>query len=98
LSDPCCRQAESRLGGVHAGQRHLFARRIHVLAVPNLAGAGFHLFDLDDVAIGIELDVVEDTYRRHDEAHFGGERAPQRLDLLGEAVAAVGGVDHGNSA
>ena len=31
--------------------------------------------------------------KAHDEAHFGGERTAQRLDLLGEAVAAATRVD-----
>jgi hypothetical protein len=80
---------------MHARQRHLLAGRIHhhELAVPDLAVAGVHLLDLDDVAVGVELDVVEDAHRRHDEAHFGGERTAQRLDLLGEAVAAATRVD-----
>ena len=65
----------------------------HVLAVPHLAGAGLHLLDLDDVAVGVELHVVEDAHRRHDEAHLDRERAAQRLDLLGQAVGAVGRVD-----
>jgi hypothetical protein len=29
---------------------------------------------------GIELHVVEDAHRRHDKAHFGGERNPQTGD------------------
>ena len=80
---------------MHARQCHLLAGRIHhhELAVPDLAVAGVHLLDLDDVAVGVELDVVEDANRRHDKAHFGGQRAAQRLDLLGEPVAAAGGVD-----
>ena len=93
--DPGRRQAEGRLGGVHAGQRHLIAGRVHdhVLAVPHLAGAGLDLLDLDDIAVGVELHVVEDAHRRHDEAHLDRERAAQRLDLLGQAVGAVGRVD-----
>ena len=93
--DPGRRQAEGRLGGVQAGQLHLRAGRVHdhVLARPDPAGAGLDLLDLDDVAVGLELDVVEDAHRRHHEAHLDRERAPQRLDLLGEAVGAVGRID-----
>ena len=93
--DPGRRQAEGRLGGVGAGQVHLAAGRVHdhVLAGPQLAGAGLDLLDLDDVGVGVELHIVEDAHRRHDEAHLDGERAAQRLDLLGEAVAAVGRID-----
>ena len=92
--DPGGGQAEGRLGRVHARQRHLLAGRIHdhVLAVPDLAAAGFHFLDLDHVTVGVELDVVEDAHRRHDEAHFGRERAAQRLDLLGEPFSG-GGID-----
>ena len=57
------------------------------------AVARVHFPDLDDVAVGVELDVVEDAHRRHDEAHFGGQRPAQRLDLLGEPIAVAGGVD-----
>ena len=55
--------------------------------------AGVDLLDLDDVGVGLELDVVEDAHRRHDEAHLGRERAAQRLDLLGQPVGAVRRVD-----
>ena len=93
--DPGRGQAEGRLGGVQAGQLHLRAGRVHdhVLARPDPAGAGLDLLDLDDVAVGLELDVVEDAHRRHHEAHLDRQRAPQRLDLLGEAVGAVRRID-----
>ena len=93
--DPGRGQAERRLGGVQAGQLHLRAGRVHdhVLARPDPAGAAFDLLDLDDVAVGLELDVVEDAHRRHHEAHLDRQRTPQRLDLLGEAVGAVGRID-----
>jgi hypothetical protein len=55
--------------------------------------AGVDLLELDHIGIGLELDVVEDPHRRHHESHFAGERAAQRLDLLGEAIRAVGRVD-----
>ena len=93
--DPGRGQSECRLGGMRAGQRHLIAGRIHhhVLAVPDLAGAGLDLLDLDDVGVGVELHIVEDAHRGHDEAHFDRQRSAQRLDLLGQAVGAVGCVD-----
>ena len=93
--DPGRRQAEGRLGGVDAGHRHLAAAGIHdhVLARPDAAGAGVHLLDLDRVGVGVELHVVEDAHRRHHEAHLDRERAPQRLDLLGQPVGAVGRID-----
>ena len=93
--DPGRRQTEGRLGGVSAGQGDLLAARVHdhVLAVPDFAGAGFHLLDLDDIGVGIELDVVEDAHRGHDKAHFDRQRAAQRLDLFGQLVAAVRGID-----
>jgi hypothetical protein len=53
------------------------------------AAAGIDFLDLDDVGVGLELHVVEDAHRRHDEAHLGGELTAQRLDLLGQAVGAV---------
>ena len=70
--DPGGRQAEGGLGGVQAGQLHLRAGRIHdhVLARPDAAGAALDLLDLDDVAVGFELDVVEDAHGRHYEAHL----------------------------
>ncbi len=93
--DPGRRQAEGRLGGVNAGQVHLRAGRVHdhVLARPDLAGAGVDFLDLDDVGVGLELHVVEDAHRRHHEAHLDRKRAAQRLDLLGQPVAAVRRVD-----
>ena len=76
---------------MHARQIHLAAGRVHdhELARPDPAAAGLHFLDLDDVGIRVELDIVEDAHRRHDEAHLDRERAPQRLDLLGQAVAAL---------
>ena len=38
------------------------------------SAAGVHFLDLDDVGVGLELDVVEDAHRRHDEAHLDCER------------------------
>ena len=58
-----------------------------------LSGAGVHFLDLDDVGVGLELDVVEDAHRRHHKAHLDRERASQRLDLFGQAVCAVRAVD-----
>ena len=93
--DPGGRQAEGRLGGVGARQFHLAAARVHdhVLAGPDLAAAGLDLLDLDDVAVCVELHVVEDAHGRHHETHLGGERVAQRLDLLGQPVGAVGRID-----
>ena len=77
--DPGRRQAEGWFRRVRAGQRDLLAAWVHhhVLAVPDFAGAGFHLLDLDDVGVGVELNVVEDAHRGHDKAHFDRERATQ---------------------
>ena len=58
-----------------------------------LPRAGVDFLDLDDVGVGLELDVVEDAHRRHHETHFDRERTAQRLDLFGQAVGAVGAVD-----
>ena len=73
--DPGGRQPERGLGRMDAGQVHLSTGRVHhhVMARPDAAGAGLHLLDLDDVGVGVELHVVEDTHRRHDEAHVGGQ-------------------------
>ena len=60
---------------------------------PDLAAAGLDFLDLDDVGVGVELHIVEDAHRRHDEAHLDRERAAQRLDLLGQAVGAIWRVD-----
>ena len=78
-----------------AGHADLVAGGVHdhELVRPDLAGAGVDFLDLDDVGVGLELDVVEDAHRRHHKAHFDRERAAQRLDLLGQAVGAVGAVD-----
>ncbi len=77
------------------GKLDLAAGRVHdhVLARPDLAAAGLHFLDLDDVAVGVELHVVEDAHGGHDEAHLDRERAAQRLDLLGQTVAAAWRVD-----
>src|SRR5262249_32408315 len=93
--DPGRRQPERRFLGVDAGQVHLSACRVHdhVLAGPDAPASSLDLLDLDHIGVGVELNVVEDAHRRHHESHLDCKRAPQRLDLLGEAVAAVGGVD-----
>jgi len=51
---------------VHAGQLNLRAGRIHHhdLVRPDAALAGIDLLELDDVGIGLELNIVEDAYRR----------------------------------
>ena len=59
----------------------------------DFAAAGFDFLDLDDVAVGVELHIVEDAHGGHDEAHLDRERPAQRLDLLGQAVGAVGRID-----
>ena len=86
--DPAGRQAEGRLGGV--GPRHVerAAGRIqnHELLGIEHAVSCRDFLDLDDIGIGVELHVVENAHRRHDEAHFAGQLAAQRLDLLGQAV------------
>ena len=78
-----------------AGERHLPAGRVHdhVLAGPDAAAAGVDLLDLDHIGVGLEQHVLEDAHGRHHKPHLGRERAAQRLDLLGEAVGAVAGVD-----
>ncbi len=93
--DPCRRQAERRFGGVDAGDVDLIAGGVHdhVLVRPDPARAGVDLLDLDDVGVGLELHVVEDSHRRHHKSHFDRQRAAQRLDLFGEAILAVGAVD-----
>ena len=58
-----------------------------------MAAAGLDLLDLHDVAVGFQMHVVEQAYRRHDEAHFPGELAPERLDLFGQLVLSVLSVD-----
>jgi len=60
---------------------------------PQLAAAGLDFLDLDDIGVGVELHVVEQAHRRHHEAHLHRQRPAQRLDLLGEPVAAVGRID-----
>jgi hypothetical protein len=80
---------------VDAGQGDLTAGRVHrhELRRPQLAASGVHFLDLDDVGVGVVLDVVEDAHRRHYEAHLEGQRPAQGLDLFGEAVAAVRRID-----
>ena len=92
--DPGRRQSEGRLDGVDAGHADLVSAGVHdhELVRPDPAGAGIHFLDLDDVGVGLELHIVEDAHRRHHKAHLDRERAAQRLDLLGEAVGAVGAV------
>ena len=93
--DPCCRESESWLGGVRAGQFHLPAGRIHnhVLPGPNLAAAGLDFLHFDNVGVRVELHVVETSNSGHDESQFDRKRAAQRPDLLGQAIAAIGRVD-----
>src|SRR4029450_9091189 len=89
--DPGRRKAEGRFGCMCARQLYLPAGGVHdhVLARPHLAAAGLHFLDLDDVGIRVELHIVEKLHGRHHEAHFDRQRAPKRLDLLGQPVAAV---------
>jgi len=54
----------------------------------DLAVGGLHFLDADLIVVGLELHVVENADRRHDEAQFEGKLATQGLDLLGEAVGA----------
>src|SRR4029079_5999026 len=92
--DPGRRQAEGRLDGVDAGHADLVAGGgpEPELVRPDLAGAGVDFLYFDNVRVGLELDVVEDAHRRHHKAHFDRKRTAQRLDLLGDAVGAVGTV------
>ena len=89
--DPGGGQAEGRLGGVVAGKGDRLAHRVHdhQLVGEDAAVAGLDLLDLDGVFVGLELHVVEDAHRRHDEAELGGELAAQRLDLFGQPVGAA---------
>ncbi len=77
------RQVDAAPGRVHD----------HELHRPDLALAGIHLLDADDVLVRRQLDIVEDAHRGHDEAHVGRHLAAQRLDLVGEAVGAALGLD-----
>jgi len=52
-----------------------------------LAAAGFHFLDADRVLVGRKLHVVENADGGHNEAHFAGELAAERLDLVGDAMA-----------
>src|SRR2546430_611132 len=56
------------------------------------SGPRLHFLDLDDIGVGLELDIIEDAHRRHHESHLDRQRTAQRLDLLGQPIGAVGGV------
>ena len=77
---------ESRLIGLFAGQRNRFAARIHdqQLGGAQLAFAGFDLFDINIIFIGLKLHIVLNTDRGHDESEFGSQGAAQGLDLVGQ--------------
>ncbi len=92
--DPGSRQSEGRLDGVNAGHPDLISGGVHhhELVRPDLARACIYFLDLDDVGVGFQLHIVENAYRRHHKAHLDRERAAQRLDLLGQAVGAVGAI------
>src|SRR5579883_570045 len=83
-------QAEGRLGRLVAGQRDLVAARVHdeEHARLELAAPDLDLLDPHDIAVGAELHVVLDAHRREDETHLARELATERLDLIGEAMAA----------
>src|SRR5258707_4913160 len=51
---------------------------------PDPPGAGVDFLDFDDVGVGFELHIVENAHCRHHKTHLDGERAAQRLDLLGQ--------------
>ena len=55
---------------------------------PQVAVSGLGFFHPHDIGVRRQLHVVEDAYRRHDKAHLARQLAPQRLDLVGEAIAA----------
>jgi hypothetical protein len=90
-----------KAGSLHvfAGQLDLAAARVHghQAAQADLAGPGLHLLDADGVALGGQAHVVQDADAGHDEAEVGGQRAAQRLDLVGEP-AALQVVDQGQQA
>ncbi len=92
--DPGRRQSEGRLDGVDAGHADWLPPGSMTMnwVRPDPAGAGVHFLDLDDVGVGLQLDIVEDAHRRHHKAHLDRQRTAQRLDLLGQAVGAVGAV------
>ena len=94
---PGRRKPEGGLQHVLAGQLNLPAHRVHghELAGIDLTGSGIDLLHANDVAVGIELYVVEDAHGGHDEAHLRRELTPQRLDLLREPVRSVGRVHEG---
>ena len=76
FADMLARQVDLAAPGVHGHQR----------AQSNLAGAGLHLLDADEVALGIQPHIVEDAHGGHDEAEICREGFAQRLDLVGEAT------------
>ena len=89
--DPGGRQAESGLGGVIARQVDLVAIGVHhhELVGINLPGACLDFLDAHLVVVRLELHVVQNAHRRHDEAQFERKLTTQRLDLLGQPVIAM---------
>ncbi len=73
---------------MRSGQINLPAGRVHhhELIGIKTPRSGVHFLHLDDIAVGIELDVVDDTHRRHHEAHIPGDLAAQCFDLFGQPV------------
>ena len=86
--DPCRRKPEGGFRRVQAGKLDLVAARIHhqQLADIDVAATGFDFLDANDVAVGVELNIVEDSDRWHDETHVACDLAPQGLDLVGELL------------
>jgi hypothetical protein len=78
-----------------AGQVHRATHRVHghELAGIDDTVPGIDLLDLDVVVVRLELDVVDDAHRRHDEAELGRKLAPQRPDLIGQPVLPAGRID-----
>ena len=76
--------AGSRVASPGTGRRA--ALRVHRQqhGRAQFAAAGLDLLDADRVVVGAELHVVLDAHRRQHEAHLGGDRAAQTLDLLGQ--------------
>ncbi len=55
----------------------------------DIAATHLGLLDAEHIGVGRELHIIKDTHRRHDKAHLACELAPERLDLVGQAEAAV---------
>ena len=99
LRDPKGRQSKRRLNRLNA--RHFLKdrARVHreIMVEHQLAARNLNAFELDDIGIGLDLDVVADTDGRDDKPEFKRTLPPNHDDAV-EQIAALSRIDERDEA